>query len=531
MSEPQNSIENMWNSLPANRRISVIASVLAVIAVLGAVVYFSSKPKLSLLYSNLSSAEAAKIVSHLESNNITYEISNGGSTILVPAPDVYTTRIALAEQGIPRTADSAGGVGFEMFDKPSFGMSDFMQKANYHRALQGELARTIRQMAEIDDARVIIVVPEERLFSRSRRESKASVFLKVAPGRILNDENVRAIRFLVANGVAGLQPERVAIVDSSGRALAANNGTIGLQLSMQQQSMTREMESHLAEKAQSMLDRVLGVGEAVVRVTAELNFDAVQQTSETYDPKATVVRSENLTTEKNLSEEAGAGGVTGVAGNTPGSEDDSSSRSSSSLQEKENVTNEYEINRVVETRQRSIGEIKRLSVAVFVNMRKQGLGAGATSSPRTATELRAIEDIVKQSVGYTAAGGRADTISVQETQFADLFADGTEDSGTSDMMKQVDQVLPYISQIFLGVLAVGVLMYFMSLVKGSAEASHEVDAEFADLLARLEQADPEAEEVESGKPRARFGAEEMSKIIRDNPTNTAQAIKEWIARN
>lgn len=99
------------------------------------------------------------------------------------------------------------------------------------------------------------------------------------------------------------------------------------------------------------------------------------------------------------------------------------------------------------------------------------------------------------------------------------------------MMKQVDQVLPYISQIFLGVLAVGVLMYFMSLVKGSAEASHEVDAEFADLLARLEQADPEAEEVESGKPRARFGAEEMSKIIRDNPTNTAQAIKEWIARN
>src|ERR1700742_1279521 len=227
MEEIKKNILALWKGLSASRKVSLVASFLLSLAVLGGVVYLASKPKLTLLYGGMQPAEAQKVVEYLDSKKITYDVADGGKSVLVPAAQGYSVRMGLATQGIPTMSD--GGVGFELFDKPTFGMSDFMQRANYYRALQGELARTIRQLDEVANARVLIVVPEDKLFGQETQVqvAKASVFIQLQPGKSLNDSQVRAIRFLVANGVEGLQPERVAVIDSSGRAMAESDSSTG----------------------------------------------------------------------------------------------------------------------------------------------------------------------------------------------------------------------------------------------------------------------------------------------------------------
>jgi flagellar M-ring protein FliF len=255
MDEIKKNILALWKGLSASRKLSLVASFLLSLAVLGGVVYLASKPKLTLLYGGMQPAEAQKVVEYLDSKKIEYEVGDAGRSVLVPAAQVYSIRMGLASQGIPTLSD--GGVGFELFDKPTFGMSDFMQRANYYRALQGELARTIRQLDEVANARVLIVVPEDKLFGQDHTEAKASVFVQLQPGRSLGEEQVRAIQFLVANGVEGLQPEHVAVVDSSGRTMAGSDSDTDSTgpLTDKQRQARADLESYLQEKAQSMLDR------------------------------------------------------------------------------------------------------------------------------------------------------------------------------------------------------------------------------------------------------------------------------------
>ena len=177
MEDIKKNLLALWKGLSAQRKVSLIASFLLSLAVLGGVVYLASKPKLTLLYGGMQPAEAQKVVEYLDSKKITYDVADGGKSVLVPAAQVYSVRMGLATQGIPTMSD--GGVGFELFDKPTFGMSDFMQRANYYRALQGELSRTIRQLDEVSNARVLIVVPEDKLFGQDHQEAKASVFVQL----------------------------------------------------------------------------------------------------------------------------------------------------------------------------------------------------------------------------------------------------------------------------------------------------------------------------------------------------------------
>src|ERR1700722_1091104 len=297
MEDIKKNLLALWKGLSAQRKVSLIASFLLSLAVLGGVVYLASKPKLTLLYGGMQPTEAQKVVEYLDSKKITYDVADGGRSVLVPASQVYSVRMGLASQGIPTMSD--GGVGFELFDKPTFGMSDFMQRANYYRALQGELARTIRQLDEVSNARVLIVVPEDKLFGQDHQEAKASVFIQLQPGRSLNDSQVRAIRFLVANGVEGLQPEHVAVVDSSGRAMAeSDDSSSGSGAVNDKQRQARaDLETYLQEKAQSMLDQVLGPGQAVVRVASEIDYSQVQETTEKYDPKNAATTTETATAE------------------------------------------------------------------------------------------------------------------------------------------------------------------------------------------------------------------------------------------
>ncbi len=538
MTDLKNTLLRLWQDLPIPRRISLAVSVILSLSVLGAIIYFSSRPKLTLLYGGLDPTEAARIVEHLESKKISYELSQGGRAVLAPASDIYKLRLELASQGIPRLSDTAGGVGFELFDKPAFGMSDFIQRANYLRALQGELARTIRQMDEISDARVIMVSPEERLFGRERGESKASVFIRVKTGRALGAQQVDAIRHLVANAVEGLQPNRVAVVDSSGRALAADQqaNTTGAQ-AQGQLGAINNIEQHLQEKAQSMLDQVLGPGQSVVRVAVDLDFDAVQETAEHFDPKGAVVRTETTSSESSSSSTE-TGNSTATASSSQSTEttnkEDQNKPTSATQQKRENATNQYEINKTVETRQKAVGRIRRISAAVFVNLRKNAVGgATPTPTPRTPQEVKAIDDIVREAIGFTQDVGRQDSIKIQEVEFSDWGSSPEAESKPTPIMTGVNNWLPYTTQGFLALLAVSVLFYLRSIIAKSANAAGESDSAFDNLLRQhdLQRARNGHSAAANGNGAASLSIEELGKLIRENPGNTTRALKEWVGRN
>lgn len=537
MSDLIKSIREMWLGLSGPRQLSLVATTLFSLAVLISVVMYSSKPKLSLLYAKLAPEEAAKVVDYLQGRNVPFELKDNGGTIMVPAGKVYEIRLDLAAEGIPRTADTAGGVGFEIFDSPKLGMSDFMQRANYHRALQGELARTIHEMDEVEQARVMLVVPEQRLFSNASRSSKASVFLKLKPGRVLSESHIQAIRFLVANGVEGLEPNRVTIVDSSGRGLALDQKGNSLgSLSTAQLDYRMTLEEHLRQKAQTMLDQVMGPGQAVVRISAEVNFDSVQETSETFDPKGSVLRSENTGSETSSSQTEQQAGAAGTASNVDTSNTSSTNPNTKSQKSRETTKNQYEINRVVETRQRAIGMVRQLSVAVFVNARKTGTGDAATVNPRTPQEIKSLEEVVKTAVGFTSNTARQDSIYVQELEFADLFAQGGQAEEKVDIIAEATKWMPYLSQGFLILLAIAVMLYFRSIIKGAARTEQSADGEFAELLGRFENLERMEREDAARRSAEERGAsvltvDQLNKLIGENPTNTAQAIRQWMAKN
>jgi flagellar M-ring protein FliF len=446
---------------------------------------------------------------------------------------------------------SDGGVGFELFDKPTFGESDFMQRANYYRALQGELARTIRQLDEVSNARVLIVVPEDKLFGQDHQEAKASVFIQLQPGRSLTDSQVRSIRFLVANGVEGLQPEHVAVVDSTGRAMAeSDSGGADGATSDKQRQARADLEHYLEEKAQSMLDQVLGPGQAVVRVASDIDYSQLQETSETYDPKNSAIQTETSTTESSTTSSAAGGSGAGISANSSSSAPGGDSGKSND-EKKDNTSNTYAVSKTVDSKTVGAGAIKRLTVALMLNQRKPAAGspAGAKPLPRTPQEIASLENIVKAAVGFTNNGTRQDTIATQEIPFADLFDDTTPVTKSS-MATQLNGYLPYVTQGCLVLLAIGILLYFKGSVTGSKKGAGANDPDdFETLLNNYTlQSNGGLPANGHAAPNRVNGANgtngtnghggatvltptELSRLIRENPDNASQALKAWLRRN
>ena len=302
----------IWKELGLNQKITVAATALAVLAGVVSVLIWSGRTEYSLLYGNLDPAEAGRVTKALQENNIEYKISGGGSAILVPKSSVHQMRMQLATQGIPK----GEGIGYELLDKNTLGMSDFMQHANYNRAVQGELARTISKFSGIDSARVMIVSPENRLLIDPGRHATASVFISMRGMSRPGAETVNAIQMLVANSVEGLGANHVSVVDNSGNVLSTHDEEGSLVAVTSGRLRARqELENYLANKVESMLEKVVGNGNVVARVSAEIATDSETVTSETYDAESVVPKT--ITNSSEHTKEAGTapGGPTGVPTN------------------------------------------------------------------------------------------------------------------------------------------------------------------------------------------------------------------------
>ncbi|HCS13925.1 MAG TPA: flagellar M-ring protein FliF, partial [Zetaproteobacteria bacterium] len=300
--------------LSQNRKLLLFAASGLMLAGFLSMVLWSAKTPYQTLYAGMDAKSAASVVEYLQKERIPYQLQGEG-TVMVPADQVYAARLKLAGQDIAPGGDS----GFELFDKKAeFGISDFAQQVNYQRAMQGELARTIEVLPMVSTARVHIVLARESAFADRKRESSASVMLKLTGSQKMNRENVSAIQNLVAASVPGLDPAAVTIVDAGGNLLSRDEEQAALGAGQSLQETQSRIEQRLETRITGMLEQVVGEGQAVVRVTAMLNRQMSEQNSKQFNPDGQVVRSQKEASENRSSTDSTAQGVPGTASNTPG---------------------------------------------------------------------------------------------------------------------------------------------------------------------------------------------------------------------
>lgn len=359
-------------------------------------------------FTNLTAEDSTEAAGVLKTANVQFRLEAGGSALAVPASKVHEARLLLAAAGLPR----GGGVGFEIFDRGDLGISEFTQKVNLRRAIEGELARTVGRLAPVRSARVHITLPEKGLYRNEERKAAAAVVLNLQPGRQVTDRELQGIRHLVSAAVAGLGPEAVTVVDGRGTVLAGDRSD-GAKLVSEQ----REMETGLEQRIMDLLEPVVGRGAVVAKVTASLDSREVESTQDVYDPDATAVRSERKVLEQVNSDQNAGGGVAGAAANQPlqpaGGGSAGGSRSATN---REDTLKNYEITKTVTRSVSRAPRLLRLSAAVLVS--------GADGKPRPEAELRRLGELAKHAVGFDEK--RGDRFDISSAPFANELGDGKE---------------------------------------------------------------------------------------------------------
>lgn len=436
-------------------RLGTMAAVAA--GIVAFFIYLTSRlasPDMALLYGELSTQDSGQIIARLEQLNVPYQIGEEGGKIFVPQDQVGRSRMVMAEEGLP----SGASIGYEIFDRSEgLGTTNFVQNINHVRALEGELARTIRSISSVKQARVHLVLPRRELFSRERQEPSASIILMLAGSGGLDRQQVTSIQHLVAAAVPGLKPTMVSIVDDKGNLLArgTEEGDIS-QTASRAEEMRIGYESRMVRTIEELLARSLGPGNVRAQVSAEMDFDRVTENAEIYDPDGQVVRSTQVVEEQASNQDGAPAGVT-VGNNLPDAlpELDEGSGSQSQTSRTEETVN-YEITKTVKTHIREAGMVRRLSVAVMVNGNPVTDADGNTTyEPRSAEEMEKITALVRTAVGYDEA--RGDSLEVVEMPFVAFETGDSETQGLllglnkSDFMRIAELMV-------LGVVAVLVLL-------------------------------------------------------------------------
>ena len=406
-------IQNLWQKFlslsPVNMAVA-LGGVALVIGALFSISLWVQTPDYQLLYTNLSDQDAAAVVDQLNTQNIPHQLTNQGRNISVPSNKVHEIRLSLASQGLPAGTE----VGLELFENTPMGMTEFTQKLNFQRALQGELARTIKSLDVVEQARVHLAIPKEEVFIREKQKGKASVMVKLHPGRTLSQGQIQGIIHLVSSSVANIPPGNVVLVDPKGNLLSGNKAiSDDVMLTATNYQHKRKVETEMEQRIAMMLEEALGAGKIIARVNADMDFDKVVQTEELYDPDSQVVRSEQTTTESMVG--AGApSGIPGVESLVPGEEGTiESAPGKAPTRNNEKQTLNFEINKVVKQTSQTTGKIKRLSVSVLVD----GTVAGDPPQyqPRSPEEMSKYLELVKNSVGFNEK--RGDQVQLENIQF------------------------------------------------------------------------------------------------------------------
>lgn len=430
------------HALLQNRKLLLfVASGLMLVGFVGLILWSADTPYRAL-YAGMNEKDSASIVEMLQKEHIPYKLERSG-TVLVPADQVYSVRLKLAGQDMM----PGNGTGFEIFDKSNeFGISDFTQKINLQRALQGELARTIEVLPQVTAARVHLVLPKESAFVERDRKATASVMLQLIGSQRLPKQTVLAIQNLVAASVPALDKGGVTVVDSSGNLLSANDDEQPTSEGQTMQAYQTSLERRLEDRLTTMMEQVVGSGQVVVRVTTEINREYVEQNSQRYNPDEQVIRSQKLIEENRSANNAMPQGVPGVAANTPGQNTGAQgaagvAESGETARRTESMNN-YEISLTSEHKVIPFGDVSKLSVAVIVGGSFTKDDAGKESFvPRDKAELKSLRSLVERAIGYDE--DRGDTVEIQSMPLLDISstADATalEDAASKAFYLEVSR--------------------------------------------------------------------------------------------
>jgi flagellar M-ring protein FliF len=515
----------IWKDLGMNQKVSLVVASLGILLVTVALLVWSSRPKMQLLYGGLNPEEMGEVTKTVDSMGVKYEIRNGGSSIYVTSSDVHQARMRLATEGLP----SGGGVGYEIFDSGSFGISSFVQHTNFVRAIQGELARTINQLDGVNSSKVMIVIPEnELLLTGPQKKPTASVFVD-SGSRTLGLEAVDSIRSLVSNAVEGMSLNDVAVVDNKGKVLSEalrDDGAMGMTSS--QIKFRKSVEDYYTQKVESMLARIVGGENVVVRVSVGLDMDMRTLVEEQFDPDAQVVRSENSTENNVISSETSKASVAGEEANTPGGttttgRDNVVARSEEIKKVKD--TN-YEINKTTIETIRNPGSIQQLNAAVFLALQFVDSGQGVLEpQPRSQEQMDRLQLMVVNALGmeYDSEEDLDRRVTIEEIEFsAPSYAfDGA--GGAFDITTIIDA-----SRSILAVaISVVMLMVFFRMIKNAAKSSDGLEVLPPEADNRASAGGSAGNGISAKDVTPAISPELLNELIKQNPDKVSSALKNW----
>ncbi len=514
-----NELPKKFAALPAFARMALLggAGALAIaFAVVGT--SFGGGEQFQYAFTNLSAEDSSDAAAALKASGIPFRLDANGAALAVPASKVYDARLLLAAAGLPR----GGGVGFELFDRGDLGVSEFTQRVNLRRALEGELQRTISHLAAVRSARVHLTMGEKGLYREDDRKPSAAVVLNLQPGRTLGDKEVQGVRNLVANAVPGLSAEQVAIVDGKGTVLAADGGA-----SHAASQAQREMERDLEGRIVQLLEPAVGNGSVIAKVSATLDASEVQSSQELYDPDGTVLRSERKVTSAQQAQDSRAGGVAGAAANQPLSPVQGGVTAGvKNAANADDQTRNFEISRTTTTTVQRAPRLKRLSVAVLLD--------GAGGKPRPDAEVARLGELAKRAVGFDAA--RGDVLEISSSTFVKPGEEPPPPAPVAPpMIDKARQWAPY---------AVGAVLLLAALItamrRGGAAAPQVISpsvlkpgARVADIEAQLAQAagelPPPPQAAPIGLPDPNIATQTKAReIATTDPARAAHLLKAWI---
>jgi len=436
------------NRLRANPKIPLAIAAAAAVAIVVVMTLWAKSPNYRVLFSNLNDKDGGAIVTQLTQMNIPYQFSDNGGAILIPADKVYETRLKLASAGLPK----GGNVGFELMDQEKFGISQFSEQINYQRALEGELSRTIETLGPVQSARVHLAIPKPSLFVREQKNPSASVTLDLQAGRALDDGQINAIVYMVSSSVSGLPPANVTVVDQNGHLLTQSDNN-GRDLNASQLKYANEVEARLQRRIENILLPMLGSGNVHAQVTAQIDYASREQTDEQYqpnggDPAKAAIRSRQSSESEQIGGQ-NVGGVPGALSNQPtppatapvnnpapapaaggaatnnrnAATQANTARPTGPSNTRNDSTTNYELDRSITHTQHQAGAVQRLSAAVVVNYQ---VGADGKSKPLTDDQIKQIDSLVREAMGYSA--DRGDTLNVVNTPFNETANESAEPS-------------------------------------------------------------------------------------------------------
>lgn len=528
-------------AVPARRKWMAAGGIAALIAIVAVSILWSRTPEYRVLFANTSDKDGGAIIAALTQLNVPYRFAPGGAAILVPEDRVHDVRLKLASQGLPR----GGTVGFELLENQKFGVTQFQERLNFQRGLEGELSRSIQSIAAVQNARVHLALPTQNGFLREQQKPSASVLLSMHPGRQIDRAQVAGIVHLIAASVPNLSPKQVSVIDQTGTLLSSDGDAAANGLDATQLNYVRSIEATLNQRVLDIVEPIIGAGNVRAQVTADVDFTQSESTAEQYRPnqgdEPAAVRSQQKL-EAPTGSSTLAQGVPGALSNQPpqattapvngpaqetraANPQAGDQGAGAATTRRESVTN-YEVDKTVRVTRNATGTIKRLSAAVVVDHRRSVDENGkVVLTPLTAEELGNVQSLVREAIGFN--GERGDSINVVNAPFTEIEAPKEVELPLWRQPENLALARDLGKQLGLAVLA---LIVIFALIRPALKAATR-PPRAAGIAEQIDDPLQLPEPASTAKALAHEGArhEDILKAARENPATVANVVRNWIA--